>query len=206
MAQIQTHSQTFKAARMVVLNHPNGFYVVCSRAEYTREEDDKNTIAGIQVLGLEGEDHPDVEYIPIGMARLLFVDPYEVSDIIKDSLMMNDSIVRRKALIEPLEENAFVLEKGDVLYLRFGNDVGIAFEIVNIELPIGLPNQLNALRYELNRRDDLSYNDIKIDEITEDDIKEELFRRLNNGVEKGLIDEETSEKMKDFIEENGVSV
>lgn len=50
-----------------------------------------------------------------------------------------------------------LLNKGDIFYIQIDHSLGLAYEIVGIELPVGLPSAMNAKRYLINKRDDLDY-------------------------------------------------
>lgn len=154
MAQFQTHKTIHNTARMVTINHPNSFDAICFRRFFTTETG-LNQISGIDVLG--GEDTPDIDYQPLGMAKVLFVDHWQASNIIADEVNANDGRVKAMALIEPDIEDEFTLDKQDIFYLVIEESLGIAYEVVGIENPIGLPTSLNARRYILNKRDDLDY-------------------------------------------------
>lgn len=152
--QIQTHTTLHNTARMVTINHPNAFDAVCFKRIFTTELGD-NKIAGVYVLG--GEDTNDIEYQPLGMAKVLFVDPWQSSNAITNAIHANDERVKIMALIEPDIEDEFTLNKQDLFYLHIEDNLALCYEIVGIEIPVGLPTALNAKRYILNKRDDLDY-------------------------------------------------
>lgn len=154
MAQFQTHKTIHNTARMVTINHPNAFDAVCFKRVFTTPTG-LNQIAGIDVLG--GEDTPDISYQELGMAKVLFVDAWQASNVIADAINANDERIKLTALIEPDIENEFVLGKQDLFYLYIEEGLALCYEIVGIENPIGLPTALNARRYVLNKRDDLDY-------------------------------------------------
>lgn len=153
MAQFQVHKTINNTARLVVMNHPNAFDAICFERFFTQPEG--NRIAGINVLG--GEDNSEIDYRLFGNAKVLFIDPWQVSKIISDNINGNDARVKMMALIEPDVEGEFELHKGDVFYLYIDEGMGLAYEIVGIELPVGLSTSINAKRYLLNKRDDLDY-------------------------------------------------
>lgn len=154
MAQAQVHKTLHHTARMVTLHHPNAFDAVCFKRIFTTELGD-NKIVGVEVLG--GEDNPDIDYQPLGMAKVLFVDPWQASNVIADHINANDGRVKQLALIEPDIEGEFTLEKQDLFYLQIEEGLALCYEIVGIENPVGLPTALNAKRYVINKRDDLDY-------------------------------------------------
>lgn len=153
MAQFQVHKTLHNTARMVTMNHPNAFDAICFQRFFT--EDEGNSIAGIKVLG--GEDNSAIDYRQLGMAKVLFVEPWQSSKIISDNVNGNDARIKIMALIEPDVDGEFELSKGDVFYLYIEEGLGLAYEIVGIELPVGLSTAMNAKRYLLNKRDDLDY-------------------------------------------------
>lgn len=154
MAQTQIHNTLHNSARMVTIHHPNAFDALCFKRIYSTDTE-QNELAGVMVLG--GEDTPDIDYIELGMAKVLFVETWQTSNIIADNANANDSRVKVAALIEPDIENTFELNKHDLFYLYIDDQTSICYEIVGIELPIGLPNVMNAKRYLLNKRDELDY-------------------------------------------------
>lgn len=154
MPQIQVHQQLHSAARLVTINHPNSFHAVCFKRIFTTPTGD-NSLAGIAVLG--AEDTPDYDFQELGMAKVLFVDSWQASNAILDGINANDSRVKLTALIEPDIEGAFELSKNDIFYLHVNDSMALCYEIIAIELPVGLPSTLNAKRYILNKRDDLDF-------------------------------------------------
>ncbi|THA05523.1 hypothetical protein [Rodentibacter pneumotropicus] len=154
MAQTQVHNQIHNMARMVTLNHPNAFDAVCFQKIYLTPNG-QNQIGGFDVLG--GEDVPEIDFKHLGMAKVLFVDPWQASKIISDNINANDVRVKIMAMIEPDIEGEFTLNKGDIFYIQIDSSLGLAYEIVGIELPVGLPSAMNAKRYLINKRDDLDY-------------------------------------------------
>lgn len=153
MAQLQVQSTTARTSRMITLNHPNSFDALCFRRVFTTPSGE-NELGGLDVLG--GEDTPDIDYQQLGMAKVLFVDPWQASRIISEQIYANDGRVKSLALIES-DLDDFELEKQDIFYLMFDDDVGLCYEVIGIEIPIGLPNPSSAKRYILNKRDDLDY-------------------------------------------------
>lgn len=156
MAQIQVHHHIHNMARMVTLNHPNSFDAVCFQKIYLTHNG-QNQIGVFDVLG--GEDVPEIDFKHLGMAKVLFVDQWQVSKIIADDTNANDTRVKIMAMIEPDIEGEFELTKGDIFYIQINEKLGLAYEIVGIELPVGLPTAMNAKRYLINKRDDLDYID-----------------------------------------------
>lgn len=155
MTQTQIQRTTNRTSRMIVINHPNSFDAICFKRIFLNANN-SNQIAGISLLGNEN-DNDEVDYQEKGMVKVLFVDPWQSSKIINNNINANDIRVKITALIEPDIEGLFELEKGDLFYLCINQQISLAYEIVGIELPIGLPDRLNARRYELIKRDDLDY-------------------------------------------------
>ncbi|MGX2973726.1 hypothetical protein ACWIUH_01395 [Ursidibacter arcticus] len=154
MAQTQIHQTLNSVSRNVVIYHPNSFDAVCFKRFFTTQSGE-NEIGGIAILG--GEDTPDIRYQELGMAKVLFVENWQSSKVIADNFNANDSRVKTAALIEPDIEGDFELGKQDIFYLYIDDETALAYEIVGIELPVGLPSAMNAKRYLLNKRDDLDY-------------------------------------------------
>lgn len=152
--QTQVHSTIHNTSRLVTLNHPNSFDVVCFKKIYLTESGE-NEINGIQILG--GEDSEEVDFEMLGYGKLLFVENWQSSKVIADGINANDMRIKVIALIEPLSDKVFELDKGDLVYIDLSESYGLAYEVVGIENPIGLPTVLNAKRYLLNKRDDLDY-------------------------------------------------
>lgn len=152
--QSQVHQHSANAARMVTLNHPNAFDAICFQ-KVLLTENGKNEISGFTVLG--NEDEPNIDYRELGNAKVLFVENWQPSKLIADKLNANDSRVKAMALIESDIENLFELNKGDIFYLLIDEHTALCYEIVGIELPIGIPTLANAKRYLLNKRDELDY-------------------------------------------------
>lgn len=152
--------QTALRARAIVLNHPSSFDALCFRQKlmFDPDGDQTDTIAGIPVLSTE--DTADIDYEPLGVAKVLFVDPWQSSNVINsnDSIFADDGRVKSMALIES-DEGTFSLEKNDILYLRISDEeeLGLCYEVIDIQNPIGIPSPLNARRYVLNKRDELDY-------------------------------------------------
>lgn len=154
MAQTQVHQQLHNMARQVTLNHPNAFDATCFQKIYL-SANGKNQIGAFNVLG--GEDVSEIDFKHLGMAKVLFVEPWQASKILADGENANDIRIKIMAMIEPDIEGEFTLDKGDIFYIQIDQSLGLAYEVVGIELPIGLPAAMNAKRYLLNKRDDLDY-------------------------------------------------
>lgn len=156
MPQTQVHNTLHNAARLVTLNHPNAFDAICYQRIFLTNNG-QNQIAGVHILG--AEDTADVDFKELGMAKVLFVEQWQSSNVIADGINANDSRVKAMALIEPDIENAFELNKNDIFYLIISEEQALCYEIVGIENPVGLPTSMNAKRYLLNKRDDLDFFD-----------------------------------------------
>lgn len=154
MPQFQTQTTTKNTARMVTLRHPNSFDAMCFRRIFVTETGD-NTINGVPVLG--GEDTAELDYQPLGMAKVLFVEQWQVSHIIGNGHFADDNRVQILALIESDVEGEFELDKQDIFYIQIKENYGLCYEIIGIEEPIGLPTAMNTKRYVLNKRDELDY-------------------------------------------------
>lgn len=155
MPQIQTHQAVQNMARMVTLRHPNSFDAICFQRIFLTNNG-LNQIGGFDVLS--GEDTPEIDFKQLGMAKVLFVDPWQASRTIETSASFaNDERVKLSALIEPDIEGEFELKKGDIFYIQIDQKLGLAYEIIGIELPVGLPTAMSAKRYIINKRDDLDY-------------------------------------------------
>lgn len=168
MPQTQIHQQITKAARTVVINHPNSYEVV-----WLKPKNPMVTINGIRQLGTPFEDNPDdLEYENRGSAYMLIIDGYQPSPVVNNGLTVDDVRESLIALIEP-KDFGEVISKGDIFSIVYEDDDIISFEVVDIEMPVGLPNSMNAFRYILNKKDELIFLDNE--ETDQDDVELEDF-------------------------------
>lgn len=157
------NTQISKAARNVVLRHPNAFDIVLYRK--TVERDSPALLGGALVLS--SEDEPDFDYDELGNGRIVFVDQYAGMTAFSDSQTVADyGAPTFNALIQPIaatdeEDGHFTPQKSDVLYVHVGMGIALAFEITGIPGTMGLSPM--GVKYELTKRDDLTYAGLATD-------------------------------------------
>jgi len=154
MSYPSSHKNILNASRMIVLHHPYNFDIVLFGKTLSKNS---KTISGINIMSLDGESMArDIEFEKKGLGCLLFTDPYQASNMIGDTGEVNRD--NAQVLIEMMDSSIEV-EKGDVLYLLIGDAMGLAYEVVEKIVPIGIPSLMMGYKYELNRRDELNYTE-----------------------------------------------
>lgn len=143
-----------KGSRMVVLNHPANFNILVLRKELMSKQELE--IEGVNLLE---DDTPYFKFNELGEGVLLFLENYQSSNVIQHTSpsVSDRNEVLTWALIEPLKEFGFELQKTDLIYISFSENLAICYEIVEIEMPNNIPSALNSFKYGLNKRDDLDY-------------------------------------------------
>jgi hypothetical protein len=147
-----------KQMRQITLNHPSRVDVLCFRKVFEGVPlDAEPTLAGVRILG-GNRDAADYDWLCLGEGGMLFtVEPFGNNNGIGAGTFVNDERQGIYALIEPIDENTFAIQKSDVAYVLFDGGVGLAYEVVDMQSPLGFPNGLATRKYQLNRRDDLDY-------------------------------------------------
>jgi len=153
-------SSLAKQMRQITLHHPSRLDVLCFRKVFDGiPQGDVPTLAGVRVLGGH-RDAADYDWQMLGEAGMLFaVEPFGHDNGIGAGAFVNDERQGIYGLIEPIEAGSFTIEKSDVVYVLFDGGVGLAYEVVDRQSPLGFANGLAGCKYLLNRRDDLDYID-----------------------------------------------
>lgn len=154
-------TQINKMARSVTLRHPNAIDVTVFRKSLERTA--TTSTGGIPDIGglavLDSEDESEVDWGEVGDGRMLRCQPFERSNTVNrgDSLDQSspDYFVTIESLIAPGETGYFVPKKHDVVYVFMGQDVKIAYEIVDVKGDVDVSPYTRA--YLLQKRDDLTY-------------------------------------------------
>lgn len=152
-----------RAARAVVLNHPNTFPAFMFRKRVTRTNTPPDEMGGAQTIGgmgvLSSEDEALVEWDELGYAGVLIVEQYQGGQMSDRDDATDANAAEMRALIEsdaaPDEEGYFEVKRHDVVYLLMGEGVALAYEVVTIEGNVALPPYTR--KYVLNKRDDLHF-------------------------------------------------
>lgn len=155
--------QINKAARAVVLRHPNAFDAEVFRKVLNRSSD--SNVEGVPTLGgmavLDSEDEPDVDWTDLGAAKLLTTDHFDVSQLVDLDNAANASVPQMFAMIESLDPNANPdareFQKHDIVFLSIADNVKIGYEIMAVDTNINISPFCR--RYAIFRRDDLFYVD-----------------------------------------------
>ena len=147
-----------KQMRQITLNHPSRVDVLCFRKVFDGiAQGEEPTVAGVRVLGGH-RDAADYDWLPLGEGGMLFtVESFGHDNGVGAGVFVNDERQGIYALIEPIEVDSFTIQKSDVVYVVFDGGVGLAYEVVDRQSPMGFPNGLAACKCLLNRRDDLDY-------------------------------------------------
>lgn len=150
-----------KAARQVTLKHPNSMDIALFRKVVERTA--PTQIGGLPTLGglgvLTPEDESEVDWTDLGYGKMLIVERFQPSEAVNRGDAIDLSYPELLALIQPVEEpstpGSFTVQRYDVAYVFFGDDVKIAYEVARIEGDV-LINPY-AVKYVLQKRDMLSY-------------------------------------------------
>lgn len=153
--------QVNKAARAVVLRHPNSMDCVVYRKRLLRTADTEEgglpTIGGMALL--DSEDESEVDWDELGAGKLLFVEKYQPSDINDRGdnvdLSYPEMVVLIEPEVEPTDPSYFRVMRHDIVYLLFGDSVKIAYEVTNLEGDVLIPP--HSVRFVLQKRDALTY-------------------------------------------------
>ena len=151
-----------KAARQVTLRHPNSMDCAVFRKRVERTA--SGSMGGLPTLGglgvLDSEDESEVDWDDLGYAKLLMTDGgFKPSDLVDRADSADLSYPDVPCLIEPVadpsSDDYFTPKKHDIVYLFFGDDVKIAFEVDHVETDVLIPSR--SVKYILQKRDLLSY-------------------------------------------------
>ena len=147
-----------RAARQMVLRHPNTMKCLVYRKKVLRESG--SNIGGLPTIGgigvLDSEDEPAYEFEELGEGRIIFSGVYGAA-----SGNMNDSADgvtyaegAMECRVESLVEGAFEAKKHDQIQVLPGNGFVMPYEIVGITSPTSIPPYVRKLIVE-SRQDDL---------------------------------------------------
>lgn len=155
-----------RGSRLVVLNHRNAIEATIMRRTVTRTAGaEAGTMGGLPTLGgigvMDPEDEPEVDYAPLGPAKVLFAEPYQPTTMSdrRDAPEAATAI----ALIEPITEGLFDIKDGDLVMLSPGGGVVIPYEVTNVLNTVNIPPY--APRYELSAQGVLSFDGEIADEL-----------------------------------------
>ena len=152
-----------KAARNMVINHPNSLHGQLIRKVFTRAS--TSNLMGLPTIGglgvINSEDESDYDFIPLGHASVLQVENFAASQMMDQRDANNGFDDAFTFLIEPEIlpplEGGFEVKKNDILFVTVSEIVGavatLAFEIVAIESTSNIPPYTQ--RYICNRRNHL---------------------------------------------------
>lgn len=140
---------TNKMLHSVITNHPNAFNCEIYRKVIDREN--SQTLGGLGVLSSEDEENIRFEFVGIGYA--LQAENFQQSQMM-DRQDTNNSYADEVRFVIAPENDDFVIEKHDVLYLLFmDGKAKLAWEIVGIETTVNIAPYTR--RYVCNKRNDL---------------------------------------------------
>lgn len=145
-----------RAARIVVLRHPNRQECLVMRKVVKRVAPAGEEMGGLPTLGgmgvLDAEDEADVDYEHAGWGLALFTGIYDGSAV-NDAGSNPIPASAREAIVEPEVEGEFQVEKGDLVMLTPGGEVVLPYEVVGVSSTVDIPPYTRKLI--LNARDDL---------------------------------------------------
>lgn len=146
-----------KAARLLVLNHPNSVHCKFLRKHITRPSDGTSmglpTLGGMGVLSMEDEEDYTVE--ELGNAYALRADSFSPSQMMDQQDANNGTDDSFVFLIEPEllppDQWSFTIKKNDIFYYVISDAplIELGFEIVAIETVNNIPPF--SQRYICNR-------------------------------------------------------
>lgn len=160
----QIPKNTNKAMRAVLLKHPNAVDVAVFRKKLNRLDD--GVMGGLPTLGglgvLDSEDEDDIDYVPLGDAKLLPCEAFQPSDMVDrgDGIDASEGVML-SCMIEPVakpeSDEYFKLKTHDLVFLIIWEGVYVGYEVEGTETNINIPPFTR--RYMLNKRDDLKFID-----------------------------------------------
>jgi hypothetical protein len=149
-----------QANRIMVLRHPNAVDALVFRRSVTRTAGaGAGNAGGLPTLGgltvMDSEDEPEVSYIELGQAKVLFTGAYE-RQTINDRRDAPEAAPLGEALIEPTSAPAaFDIRDGDMVHVLPGLGTVIPFEVTNVINTVNIPPYVP--RYELSAQGDLLF-------------------------------------------------
>lgn len=149
-----------RSSRTVTLRHPNAIDATVLRRRVTRTAGaEGGTMGGLPTLGglgvMDPEDEAEVDYEPLGPAKVLFTQPYEGTTM-ADRRDAPEAMATSLALIEPITEGLFDIRDGDLVMLNPGGGVTIPYEVTNVLNQVNIPPY--TPRYELSAQGVLAFD------------------------------------------------
>ncbi len=156
------------AVRRVVLRHPRSIACEVWRRRVKRPQRDvtgvdEMLVGGLPTLGgmgvLSAEDEEDIEYLPLGPARLLFCDDAPGGMALNDrgtAVTPVESLdAQVEAVADPGEPSHYTVGLHDLVLLMPGLGVVIAYTVEAIPTPTTISPHVRRLT--LHQRDDLTH-------------------------------------------------
>jgi hypothetical protein len=150
------------AARAMVTRHRNAFDAQVFRRTVTRtagaesgQGGGRPTLGGLAVM--DPEDEAEVDYVPLGNAKVLFTGQYEDTTL-SSRRDFAEQMATSTALIEPDTQGAFEPKNGDLVMLFPGGGVVVPYEVTGITATVNIPPYVP--RYELSAQGDLMFADV----------------------------------------------
>lgn len=147
-----------RMARNVIINHPNTFNCQVFRKKITRpgpESGGMPTMGGLAVMSSDDEEQIEWEFIGNGYA--MQAEQFGPAVMMDRMDANNNAGDEFRFLIEPEEApglpESFEVKKNDIALILLGEEVRIAYEVVQVETTINIPPYV--MRYVMNRRGDL---------------------------------------------------
>jgi hypothetical protein len=140
-----------KAARLVTLRHPNSIDCMVYQKKITRHDSEPDTgmAGGLPTQGglgvLVSDDEADIDYVKIGMGKLLFTGQFAGGELPSDSAVLNADAAQLEAQIE-LIEPGYVIHKGDMIGLMPGAGIVIGYEVMDLLGPVNIPPYITKFR------------------------------------------------------------
>ena len=149
-----------RAARTVAMNNPSAIECQVYRKIITRTEGaEAGEFGGQPTLGglgvLTNEEEEEVDYHPIGDAKVLFVEQYQPTKL-HDTRDSSDARAESDALIVPVVENSFDLKDGDLVMVMPGAGIVIPYEVISVVSTVEIPPYVPKVR--LAAQGDLDYS------------------------------------------------
>jgi len=147
-----------RMARNVIVNHPNTFNCQVFRKKVTRPGDLSGGMPKLGGLGvMSSDDEEQVEWEFIGNGYTMQAEQFGPAYMMDRQDANNNGGDEFRFLIEPEEApgmpGSFEVKKNDIALILLGEEVRIAYEVVQVETTINIPPYV--MRYVMNRRGDL---------------------------------------------------
>lgn len=143
-----------RMARNVIINHPNSFNCKIFGRELVRGGGSEVTppLGGLGVMSVEDETEFAYEFLDNGFA--LQVEQFMPS-LMSDRLDANNNGDGQEFAFAIQAEGSETrpIKKGDVILIMMGDEVFVAYEVVNISTSVNIPPYVPIFR--MNRRNDL---------------------------------------------------